>query len=117
MYEHLQNFFYGFSMWDEKNTCMSWGDTLEWFSLLDIISVPVIYRGVFNEKTMRSIQLDLNRHEGYVVRLADAFPYSEFKNSVAKFVRNGHVQTKEHWMMNRVEVNAIATSPPFYPER
>ena len=35
--------------------------------------------------------------EGVVIRLADGFPAVEFKHSVCKSVRVGHVQSDEHW--------------------
>jgi hypothetical protein len=36
--------------------------------------------------------------EGYVVRLTNSFPYDNFGQSVAKFVRKSHVTTDQHWM-------------------
>lgn len=36
--------------------------------------------------------------EGYVVRLADSFPFRDFKKYIGKFVRKGHFQTTKHWM-------------------
>jgi hypothetical protein len=35
--------------------------------------------------------------EGFVVRLAQAFPYDRFSLSVAKLVRANHVTTGAHW--------------------
>jgi hypothetical protein len=40
----------GFSVWDDKNNCLSWNDTIEWFNLLEIQHVPAIYDGIYNEK-------------------------------------------------------------------
>lgn len=39
----------------------------------------------------------LSGTEGYVVRLADVFPYGDFRTAVAKFVRPGHDRTRSHW--------------------
>jgi len=66
----------GFSVWN-KDVCLSWDETLEWFELLDIIPVNVIYRGIYDEKLLRNIKLDNEKQEGYVVRLTDAFNYGE----------------------------------------
>jgi hypothetical protein len=102
-YEGLKSYFYGFSVWDDKNNCLSWDETLEYFNLLDIIPVPVLYDDIWDEKKIRKIEQTLNydRNEGYVVRLADSFTYGQFKSSIAKFVRAGHVQTSKHWRQGR----------------
>jgi hypothetical protein len=110
-YEGLPTYFMGFSLWNERNVCLSWDETQEWFSLMGVHSVPVIYDGIFDEKQIRSLykESDWDRREGYVVRTADSFAYSEFRKSVAKFVRSGHVQTVKHWMHGQpVEKNLLA---------
>lgn len=100
-YDNLESYFLGFSIWNEKNECLSWKDTLIWFDLLGIKPVPVLLEGVWISKHMESIHIDLgldfNKDEGYVVRIADSFKYGDFKKSVAKYVRKGHVQTTKHW--------------------
>ncbi len=102
-YDNLKSYFYGFSIWNDKNICLSWDDTLEYFDLLNIISVPIFYDGVYNEASIRAIEknLDFTKSEGYVIRIADSFSYGEFKSSVAKFVRANHVQTTKHWRQGR----------------
>ena len=99
-YSDLESFFMGFSIWNEQNICLSWDDTQEWFKLLGITPVPVLYDGEFDEDTIRRIwnDKDWGVSEGYVVRRADAMSYGEFRHQVAKFVRKGHVQTTKHWM-------------------
>jgi hypothetical protein len=108
-YENLDSYFYGFSIWDDENTCLSWDETLEWFSLLGVTSVPVLYIGKFEEKTIKDLvyKLDLNKDEGYVVRLKESFNYTNFKNSVAKFVRGNHVQTDKHWKTSKIIKNKL----------
>ena len=102
-YDNLASYFYGFSVWNERNVCLSWEDTLHWFELFNITPVPVLYDGIWDEKKLREIEKSLSweKHEGYVVRLADSFSYGEFKNSIAKYVRKGHVQTTKHWRQGR----------------
>jgi len=102
-YDDLKSYFYGFSIWDERNVCLSWTDTLLYFDLLDVVPVPVLHTGIFSEKVCRDIEKDLqwDKDEGYVVRLAGEFPFSRFKNSIAKYVRKGHVQTTKHWRAGR----------------
>ena len=102
-YDNLKSYFYGFSIWNEKNECLSWDETLEWFELFNTTPVPVLYDGIWDEKKIRAIEKDLKweSNEGYVVRLAESFTYGQFKNSIAKFVRKGHVQTTKHWRQGR----------------
>lgn len=102
-YTDLPSYFLGFSMWNERNVCLSWDDTLQYFELLGITPVTVLYDGVWDEVKIRAIEktMQWDKDEGYVIRLADSFPYSEFKNSVTKFVRKGHVQTSKHWRSGR----------------
>ena len=109
-YSQLASYFALFSVWNEKNVCLSWDDTVEWSQLLGLQTVPVLYRGVWDEELIKQLyvpdrQPDLM--EGYVVRLASAFNYGAFKTSVAKFVRTGHVTTDSHWRHSRWEKNGI----------
>jgi hypothetical protein len=93
-YTNLPSFFMGFSIWNDKNICQSWDDTLEYFSLLGISPVPVIYDGIWNEKLIRELYPIKSAnalkyspiHEGYVVRIADAFHYRDFRYVCAKYV-------------------------------
>ena len=107
-YENLDSFFYGFSVW-ENDKCYSWDETLKVFDDLNIQSVPVLYRGLFNEKLLHEIatNLDTTKQEGFVVRLTESFSMENFNVSVAKYVRENHVQTDNHWMHSNVEPNIL----------
>lgn len=110
-YTELPTYFMGFSVWNERNICLGWDETQEWFSLLGITSVPVLYDGVFDEKIIRALWDDSakERSEGYVLRLAAPIAYGDFRRKFAKFVRKGHVQTSKHWMHGqRIEPNQLA---------
>jgi len=102
-YNNLKSYFYGFSIWNDMNECLDWDSTIEWFELFNIVSVPVLYDGIWDEKKIREIEktLDFEKDEGYVVRLAESFTYGQFRNSIAKYVRAGHVQTTRHWRQGR----------------
>ena len=109
-YLHLPNYFMVFSIWDETNTCLSWEDTLEWCELLGLTPVHTLYRGIWDEATIRRLYRDIYQDdpmEGYVVRLAGGFHYKDFPKAVAKFVRPNHVQTHGHWMRARLEPNGL----------
>ncbi len=90
-------------MWDEYNNCLGWAEMMTWFNLLGITPVPVLYDGLFSIEKLKDIEKGLNweKDEGYVIRLAASFTYSQFKSSVAKYVRKGHVQTTKHWRAGR----------------
>lgn len=111
-YEDLPGFVLGFSIWDEHNTCLGWDETTEWMALLDIPTVPVLWRGVFNARAIRELhqpERDDRIHEGYVVRLAGSFAFGAFSISIAKYVRANHVTTDRHWMRGRrIEVNGLS---------
>jgi len=97
-YNDLNSYFMGFSIWNDKNICLSWNDTLEWFQLLNICPVEEIYRGIFDQKLIKSLKIDPIKEEGYVVRIVESFSYGEFRHKVGKYVRKNHIQTVKHWM-------------------
>lgn len=104
-YTDLPSYFMGFSVW-EDDLCLDWDSTIEWFSLLGITSVPIWYRGVYQNsiipKSLPSLTV-----EGYVIRNTQSFLYKDFENNIAKFVRKNHVQTDEHWMNQTVIPNTL----------
>jgi hypothetical protein len=107
-YQALPSYFLVFSIWNEENVCLAWDDTVEWARLLGLETVPVLHDGPYDEESLRSLRLDPEKVEGYVVRLAESFRYQDFRQSIAKWVRPGHVQTDEHWMHAEVVPNGLA---------
>ena len=111
-YEELPAYLLVFSIWNERNECLPWDETVLWATLLDLQAVPVLYRGPWNEAAVRALdnattsQLGGDR-EGYVVRLAGGFHYRAFRRSVAKYVRKNHVQTDDHWKTQEVVPNKL----------
>ncbi len=113
-YRGLPSYFLCFGIYD-KDQCLSWDETLEWCTLLDISTVPELYRGPWSPETiMRLYRSDTmwDKCEGYVVRVTRSFKYEEFDKVVAKYVRANHVQTDSHWMFKPVEPNE--TIPDVY---
>ncbi len=111
-YSGLASYFYGFSAWDiDSNLCLSWDETMEWFDLLGVVAVPVLYRGVYSDAVLTDLiaGLDTTRQEGLVVRTAGAFGFDAFARNVAKWVRPGHVQTDKHWMQAEIVLNGLDT--------
>lgn len=111
-YDELASYFLAFSVWNDANRCLSWQETLDFLSELELSSPKVIYQGIWREETIRNIELDLNKQEGYVVRLANSFHYDDFKSAIAKWVRPNHVTSDQHWMHQQIIANKlrVATS-------
>jgi hypothetical protein len=108
-YENLESYFYVFNIWNENNDCLSFDETLEWCNLLNLIHVPVLYRGIFDYSFIEEFSktIDINKQEGFVIRLAEKFNYYDFGKSMIKWVRNGHIQSDEHWMFNKIIPNKL----------
>lgn len=111
-YTNLESYFYIFGVRD-NNKWVSWNEVEEYSYLLDIPTVPVLFRGVVNtEKELQTIVESLvtkestlgGEREGIVVRNAGEFDNSDFGSNVMKWVRPNHVQTiDKHWTRNWVK--------------
>lgn len=115
-YEELPSYFlmFGFYTFNEKeHYCWSWDETIKKAAEFNLSLVPELYRGIWDEELIKSLYTGISKYEGkqegYVVRLAEQFNYSDFKYSVGKFVRKNHIQTDQHWMEKAVEKNGIIT--------
>lgn len=110
-YQALTSYFYLFSIWNEDNICLSWDETIAFAAELGIETVPVLYRGIFDEeiikRTFTGISLFDGEQEGYVIRNAGSFHYDDFQSNLGKFVRMDHVQTSEHWLQEEVIPNRL----------
>lgn len=104
-------YFLAFAVFDARNLCLSWDETRQWANLLGLRTVPILYRGRWDECAIRGCFLGRSafggEQEGYVVRAAEAFPFADHGQRVAKYVRAGHVQTDEHWMQRPVVLNGL----------
>jgi hypothetical protein len=109
-YNNLESYFYLFSIWNDKNYCLSWDDTVAYAQMLDLKTVPVLYDGIFDPQIIQklyTVDRKPDLMEGYVLRLADEFSYSMFRQSVAKFVRPNHVTSQTHWRHSRKSNNKL----------
>ncbi len=107
-YDALPHFFMGFA-WVVDEVFQSWDATIDRFEQLGITSVPVLWKGKFSIKELDAIiaGLDLERQEGVVARVADAFPESDMGSLMAKYVRAGHVTSDQHWMHQEIIPNGL----------
>jgi RNA ligase len=110
-YEALPSYFMLFSVWDQRNECLSWEETQEWAELFGVQTVPVIYQDIYCKPLIeKAFEPHLKTHEGYVVRRFGSFHYSQFRHCVAKYVRAGHVPEHGlHWRRRMIEKNGLVT--------
>jgi hypothetical protein len=120
-YENLISHFYMFGA-RYKGVWSSWEEVEEYAYLLDLPTVPVLFKGTIKDyKELKTLVEKLVSEpsslggikEGVVARIAAEFNDDEFSNSVFKWVRKDHVQTDEHWTKNWVW-SKIKLSPPYY---
>jgi len=117
IYENLESYVLAFSIWNEKNECLSWDDTLEWAALLGFAVVPVLYVGIWDEKAIQALCPDTHagdKCEGYVVRLFESFTYGDFRKSVAKYVKPEFADElrvgSSHWKYKAIVPNKLRGS-------
>jgi hypothetical protein len=106
-YERLEHYFYIFAI-REGDKWLAWDEVSFLAQLLDMPTVPVVSRGLFNENEIKMIVDNTLKTgsalgglcEGIVCRNAQAFETATFSDNVLKYVRRNHVKTDEHWTRN-----------------
>ena len=107
-YTNLTSYFYIFGVRD-NNIWIPWQEVEEYSYLLDIPTVPILFKGRVNsEKELKELTENLSKQpsslggirEGVVVRNANMFHNDDFSINIAKWVRAGHVTTSAHWTRN-----------------
>lgn len=114
--------FFGFQ--PGKTYWASWEEVELWADELGCPTVPVLqlfrsHKGPTSYSTEAILKEEIEylaeqpsaygpTREGCVVRYAPEFPDVLFGQSVAKWVRSGHVQTDEHWSTQEIIRNGLA---------
>ncbi|MFA5599149.1 MAG: RNA ligase family protein [Phenylobacterium sp.] len=110
-YDDLSTYFMAFSIWDDKNVCLSWDESLEWFEMLGVAVVSTFYVGEYDRELIQNKfekEYDLKKTEGYVIRIYGSFHYRQFTKSIAKWVRKNHITENDHWFFGRaIERNKL----------
>lgn len=114
-YNELTDYFYLFNIKNIKtNTWLSYDELLEEAKRLDFNFVPVVFVGKTNTKDLKLLIKEVMKDkffggevEGVVIRNKNSFHNDDWEKNVGKFVRNGHVQTDEHWSKNLIKNNLI----------
>jgi len=107
-YDDLPSYFLGFS-WIVDNKVQGWDETLGRFEELGVTPVPVLQRSQFDHAAIKSVLdlLDLEKQEGFVVRPVSAFFESDMATHIAKYVREGHVQSDIHRTKTEIVKNDL----------
>ena len=101
--------FHAFALRDGDGAFAAFADLEAYAKAREIPVVPVLFRGRFQSvSALRAFISDAQRQpsalggerEGIVLRRAHGFSEAEFQHNVCKSVREGHVQTDEHWTRN-----------------
>lgn len=108
-YDSLPTYCFLLNIWNEKNECLSWGETKYYADAYGFSFPKIYYVGKYDEKIVMEIYqgLDKTKVEGLVIRNTGRFHYDDFGKNVAKLVRKGHVQTSEHWMSKPIVKNLL----------
>lgn len=108
-YDDLESYFMVFSVWNEKNECLSWQDTVDICEMLGVKTVPVIAIMDFDEKYLKDLanEFDTNTKEGYVIRNVNSFQFDDFSTNIGKWVRPKHITTDQHWMFSTIIPNKL----------
>jgi len=115
IYEDLPSYFFIFAIYNEKNECLDWEETVYWCKLLNLETVPTLYDGIYDEEKIKACftgksVFGKSDQEGYVMRLKGNIPWSQHKRSFGKMVRKNHVQTAHNWMNQQVVPNKLKKS-------
>lgn len=95
-YDRLPSYFMGFSVWNERNICLSWEDTTSFFERIGVSQIPPIYVGPLDCDAIDAAWRAKGNpaSEGYVIRSMGPIPMSDFRRLSAKFIRAGYEQSE-----------------------
>lgn len=105
-YTHLPTYFFVFGIYNQDNVCLSWDDTKVLCDKLGIATVPILYRGIWDEEKVKSCYtgrtiingIDCGIQEGMVCRVASSFHYDDFAMNCYKYVKPNFIPgDTEHW--------------------
>ncbi len=107
-YQNLPSYFFVFSIWNERNECLSWRKTERMCSELGLVTPKVLFYGLWDEALVREITVDEEVSEGFVVRTSGSFFYEDFSTNMAKWVRSSHVTDEKHWSKAQMVLNKLS---------
>jgi hypothetical protein len=66
LYRKLPTYFLVYGVYNEKNECLSWNDTLDICNMLGLTTVPVLYRGIYDEKKVKECFTGISQFDGVI---------------------------------------------------
>lgn len=100
----------------ENHLWAPWEDVTLWAEELEVPTVPILQHCCFErpddlravvESYTKASSACGGEREGVVVRNSKGFSHHLFDKNVAKWVRQGHVQTNEHWKSQQIVRNGL----------
>jgi hypothetical protein len=106
-YNKLSDYWYMFAEYDEvSKRWASWDFVKYWAKILNVPTVPELWRGVVTDENSLKTLVDFytkepsiygDKREGVVIRVTKSFSEEDFSHNVCKWVRKDHVTTSIHW--------------------
>jgi len=100
----------------ERDVWLSW-DVVKYHSgLLELPTVPLLFRGVVEREIdleticaslMKEKEFGVDEREGVVIRLAGEFRNEDFGVSLGKAARKNHIATDIHWKHQTITKNGL----------
>jgi RNA ligase/AAA domain len=132
-YDKLNSYFYVFAVFDQNNLrWLSWEEVKAFAARLSLPMAPTLFEGEFksSKAVMEWMQKRANQPstaadadaktpvcpEGFVIRIAGGFSQDDFSQSMAKYVRKGHVQTDDSFRRTWKKATVVELSDSHEPE-
>lgn len=93
-YSNLPSYFMMFGYFEE-DLYAGWDNVKILAEQLGLETVPELFRGSY-ASALEFLETYAVPNEGYVMRITKSF--EDFNTGIAKYVRENHVQTDEHWI-------------------
>jgi hypothetical protein len=118
-YTALPHYFLLFGVRDLRTMIWAdWDEIMLWAEELEVPTAPLLWRGRIDSEGQLKVLTNSfanvaegslgGEREGVVVRLARVYHDQDFPMSIAKWVRENHVQTDDHWKTQEIVRNLLA---------
>lgn len=83
-YINLPDYFLAFGIYDKNNFCLPWSDVEEICNLININTVPIIYKGIWDEKIIRNLWNGNGTYPTYQTEVLEPQFPQDFKSCEAE---------------------------------
>lgn len=109
-YDKLPSYFLVFAIFLD-DICLSWDATMALCNSYRLDTVPVLYRGPYDEDLIKSCWTGISKfgpeQEGYVIRNVDGFFIDEFNQNILKYIRPNHIKANKPWLSQPIVPNKL----------